>query len=211
MPITIGHSLSFCGRTLASADLNLIRQVTQDSSRLSLTELSRTVCELLDWRRANGALKTRECAALAGTGLVEFAAAYPPYLAAPTPPLDPGQERRSRPTSARTAALLPPSRISPRSGFLRSSPVSPASATLSLPRLAHPLRRPAPLLGPLPATALSSAGLPALHQRRLEDGSPRRLDRLDGYCSPSQPSPGNQSQPLPHFAEASNILLPLAN
>jgi hypothetical protein len=61
MPVTIGDSLSFCGRALSSEDLDLIRQVTHDCSRLSLTELSRTVCELLDWRRANGALKTREC------------------------------------------------------------------------------------------------------------------------------------------------------
>src|SRR5207249_2149721 len=28
---------------------------------LSLSQLASTVCELLDWRRANGALKTREC------------------------------------------------------------------------------------------------------------------------------------------------------
>jgi hypothetical protein len=61
MPITIGDSLPFCGRALSSEDLGLIRQVTHDCSRLSLTELSRTVCELLDWRRASGALKTREC------------------------------------------------------------------------------------------------------------------------------------------------------
>jgi hypothetical protein len=61
MPVTIGDSLSFCGRALSSEDLDLIRQVIHDCSRLSLTELSRTVCELLHWRRANGALKTREC------------------------------------------------------------------------------------------------------------------------------------------------------
>src|SRR5208337_3437446 len=61
MPVTIGDSLSFCGRALSREDVGLIRQVTQDCSGLSLTELSRTVCELLDWRRANGALKTREC------------------------------------------------------------------------------------------------------------------------------------------------------
>ena len=61
MPVTIGDSLSFCGRALSSEDLDLIRQVVHDCSRLSLTELSRTLCELLDWRRPNGALKTREC------------------------------------------------------------------------------------------------------------------------------------------------------
>jgi|SRR5271157_4311943 len=61
MPVTIGGSLSFCGRALSSEDLDVIRQVTRDCSRLSLTELSRTICELLDWRRLNGALKAREC------------------------------------------------------------------------------------------------------------------------------------------------------
>ena len=49
------------GQVLSSEDLHLIRQVTRDCSRLSRTELSRTLCELLDWRRPNGALKTREC------------------------------------------------------------------------------------------------------------------------------------------------------
>lgn len=61
MPVFIGDSLCFCGRALSSEDLELIRQVTHDCSRLSLTELSRTLCELLDWRRPKGALKTREC------------------------------------------------------------------------------------------------------------------------------------------------------
>jgi hypothetical protein len=61
MPVTMGGSLAFCGRPLSPNHLALIRQVTHDFPRLSLTELSRTLCELLHWRRANGALKTREC------------------------------------------------------------------------------------------------------------------------------------------------------
>lgn len=61
MPITLGSSLSFCGRTLSSQDVSLIRQLSQQFSQLSLTELAATVCELLDWRRPNGGLKTREC------------------------------------------------------------------------------------------------------------------------------------------------------
>jgi len=61
MPVTIGGSLSFCGRALSREHLDLIRQVTRDCSRLSLTELARTLCELLHWRRPNGALKAREC------------------------------------------------------------------------------------------------------------------------------------------------------
>lgn len=61
MPVTIRGSLSFCGRAVSPQDLDLIREVSRDCSHLSLTELSRTLCELLDWRRANGKLKTREC------------------------------------------------------------------------------------------------------------------------------------------------------
>jgi hypothetical protein len=61
MPVTIGGSLSFCGRELQPQELDLIRQITRDFSTLSLTELAHTVCELLEWRRPNGGLKGREC------------------------------------------------------------------------------------------------------------------------------------------------------
>lgn len=61
MPVTIGGGLSFCGREGTAENLDLIRQITRDFSKLSLTELSHTVCELLEWRRPNGGLKSREC------------------------------------------------------------------------------------------------------------------------------------------------------
>jgi uncharacterized protein DUF4338 len=61
MPVTIGGGLSFCGRELKPEDLDLIRQITRDFSTLSLTELAHTICELLEWRRPNGGLKSREC------------------------------------------------------------------------------------------------------------------------------------------------------
>jgi hypothetical protein len=61
MPVTIGGGLSFCGREVTAENLDLIRQITRDFSKLSLTELSHTVCELLEWRRPNGGLKSREC------------------------------------------------------------------------------------------------------------------------------------------------------
>lgn len=41
----------FSGRTFSQADLELIREITRDISNLSLTELYKTVCELLDWKR----------------------------------------------------------------------------------------------------------------------------------------------------------------
>src|SRR5712692_5372811 len=61
MPVTIGGGLSFCGKEVTAEELDLIRQITRDFSKLSLTELSFTVCELLEWRRPNGGLKSREC------------------------------------------------------------------------------------------------------------------------------------------------------
>jgi Domain of unknown function (DUF4338) len=61
MPGTIGGELSFCGRELTAAEKALIQEVTRECHHLPLTELAFTVCELLEWRRPNGGLKTREC------------------------------------------------------------------------------------------------------------------------------------------------------
>lgn len=57
MPATI----AFCGHQLSAEELKLIRDTIHDFPALSLTELSRTICELLDWRRPTGALKDHEC------------------------------------------------------------------------------------------------------------------------------------------------------
>jgi len=54
-------AISFCGRQLSSEEIRLLREIVSDFPALSLTELSRTVCELLDWRRPTGALKDHEC------------------------------------------------------------------------------------------------------------------------------------------------------
>lgn len=61
MPVTIGGGLSFCGAALSDAEFSLIRQLTREFANLALTELAATVCELLQWRRPNGGLKSREC------------------------------------------------------------------------------------------------------------------------------------------------------
>jgi Domain of unknown function (DUF4338) len=54
-------SLSFCGRLFSKPELELIREMARDYARLGVTEIARTVCELLDWKRANGRLKDQEC------------------------------------------------------------------------------------------------------------------------------------------------------
>jgi hypothetical protein len=38
-----------------------MREITHDYAALGITEIARTVCELLDWKRANGRLKDQEC------------------------------------------------------------------------------------------------------------------------------------------------------
>ena len=55
------ESLTFCGRTFRPSELGLMRQLAWEFSGLGVTEIARTVCELLDWTRPNGGLKSHEC------------------------------------------------------------------------------------------------------------------------------------------------------
>ena len=55
------ESLTFCGRTFRSGELELMRQIAQEYSALGVTEIARTVCELLEWTRPSGGLKNHEC------------------------------------------------------------------------------------------------------------------------------------------------------
>jgi len=55
------ESLTFCGRTFSAREVQLMRQTVADFAALGVTEISRTVCELLGWKRANGKLKNHEC------------------------------------------------------------------------------------------------------------------------------------------------------
>jgi hypothetical protein len=54
-------TLIFAGREFSAAELELIRQISSDFAGLGITEIARTVCELLDWKRPNGGLKNPEC------------------------------------------------------------------------------------------------------------------------------------------------------
>jgi uncharacterized protein DUF4338 len=54
-------SLRFCGRIFSGQELELMREVARDYAGLGVTEIARTVCELLGWKRANGRLKDQEC------------------------------------------------------------------------------------------------------------------------------------------------------
>lgn len=55
------ESLTFCARTFRRDELELMRQIAADYSALGVTEIARTICELLEWRRPGGGLKNHEC------------------------------------------------------------------------------------------------------------------------------------------------------
>lgn len=54
-------TFTFCGRTFSANEVDLMRQIASDCSALGTTEIARTVCELLDWKRPTGRLKNHEC------------------------------------------------------------------------------------------------------------------------------------------------------
>ena len=55
-----GQTITFKGREFGADELEEIRDIIGRFGRLSRQELANTVCELLDWRRPNGGLKTKE-------------------------------------------------------------------------------------------------------------------------------------------------------
>jgi hypothetical protein len=57
----MSESVTFCGRTFAASEMELMRGIAGEFSALGVTESARTVCELLDWRRPGGGLKNQEC------------------------------------------------------------------------------------------------------------------------------------------------------
>jgi hypothetical protein len=51
----------FCGREVNDETLSEIREIVHSCSGISRTELANTVCELWEWKRPRGGLKTVEC------------------------------------------------------------------------------------------------------------------------------------------------------
>jgi hypothetical protein len=56
-------ALSFCGRPVSQDELALIEGISKEFSGFGRTEIANTVCELLQWVRPTGKLKTVECRA----------------------------------------------------------------------------------------------------------------------------------------------------
>ena len=55
-----GQTITFKGRQFRADELEEIRDIVGRFGRLTRQELANTVCELLEWHRPNGRLKTKE-------------------------------------------------------------------------------------------------------------------------------------------------------
>src|SRR6202171_2911074 len=53
--------VTFCGRRFTAQEVELMRVVAHDYAGLGVTEIARTICELLEWKRPSGQLKNHEC------------------------------------------------------------------------------------------------------------------------------------------------------
>ena len=51
----------YSGRSFSPEELVLMRQAASEYASLGITEIARTICEWLDWKRPNGRLKNHEC------------------------------------------------------------------------------------------------------------------------------------------------------
>ena len=55
------ESVTFCGRSFSRSELELMRQMAAEFAGLGRTEIARTICELVEWKRPGGGLKNHEC------------------------------------------------------------------------------------------------------------------------------------------------------
>src|SRR6516165_5849852 len=58
---SVSVGVRFCGRLFTGPELELIQEIAREYAGLAVTEMARTVCELLDWKRSNGRMKDQEC------------------------------------------------------------------------------------------------------------------------------------------------------
>ena len=56
----LSSPVTFCGRTFSVDEVALMRQIAGQFASLGVTEIARTIAELLEWKRPNGGLKHNE-------------------------------------------------------------------------------------------------------------------------------------------------------
>ena len=185
------ESLTFCGRTFRAGELELMRQIALEFSALGVTEIARTVCELLEWTRPSGGLKNHECRQLLERLQAEG------FLQLPEVRKLGGRGPRRADVSG---ACSEPAPVDMRRQRVRAAgagvggrpsgepPVARADGTVSLSRMPRAVRREPALLG---AESRSGVGLSALDLAGLEDAGSGRLDRLERRAAATQPAVGS--------------------
>jgi hypothetical protein len=184
--------LTFYGRTFSAEELELMRQIAFDCSAVGVTEIARTLCELLDWKRPSGRGKNQECRQLLER------LQHDGWLQLPAlRNLGPRGPRRI----ARTAQSEPQQEIMGFAGDLdpltlsRIEPhhVGDSRRWNELIDRYHylgyrvPVGRSTALLRSFPAPGRTDSGLPSMVQPRLEDGTPRPLDRMEPSAACAKP------------------------
>ena len=96
-------SLTFRGRAFRTMELELMRQTAPESSALGVTEIARTVGELLEWKRPRGGLKNHECRQLLERPKAKDSCAFPAETGGP---------RRADPVANRHLSDAPPANAS---------------------------------------------------------------------------------------------------
>ena len=59
--MTESAPIIYSGRSFSPEEIALMHQAASEYAPLGITEIARTICEWLDWKRPNGLLKNHEC------------------------------------------------------------------------------------------------------------------------------------------------------
>jgi hypothetical protein len=59
--VAVPETVTFAGRTFRADELAVMRQIAHDCAALGVTEIARTICEVVEWKRPSGRLKNHEC------------------------------------------------------------------------------------------------------------------------------------------------------
>ena len=182
--------LAFCSRRFSAAELQLIREVVSDFRALSLTEIARTICELLEWKRPNGRLKNHECRLLLeklnSVGLVSLPPLRESGPRGPRVVISTKNGAEQEPLSCSVRQLSPLTLTVVRNG--------PESALWNeLVQRYHYLGYRVPVGANLrylvrSVSAGSGARLYVVVQSGLEDGTAGYVDRLEQRRTSAQPS-----------------------
>ena len=105
------RAITFAGRCFSCDEVALMRQAASDYAGLGITEIARTLCEWLDWKRPNGRLKNHECRLLlerlAAQGLLTLPAVRRSGRRGPRTVTPDAQSDAQAPIQCRLADLQP--------------------------------------------------------------------------------------------------------